>query len=59
VLNVFQADPFSAKYYLITNLGIFIAHYLNKGNYQLTSFFLETTAGRLIFSNNFLNSIKK
>jgi DNA-directed RNA polymerase subunit beta' len=58
ILNVFQADKMLTKYYLITNLGVFIARYISNKNYQLTDLFIETTPGRLIFSNNFLNSIK-
>jgi DNA-directed RNA polymerase subunit beta' len=45
------------KYYLITTIGIFISRYVNENYYELTDLFLETTPGRLIFSNNFKNSI--
>ena len=32
---------------------------INTNNYELTDLFLKTSPGRLIFSNNFKNSIKK
>ena len=59
IYKVFQSGNLSNKYYLITTIGILIAHYLNNDNYQLTELFLETTPGRLIFSINFKQSIKK
>jgi len=46
------------KYYLLTNLGIFIGHNLGNNQYQITDFFLETTPGRLLFSINFKNSVR-
>ena len=46
------------KYYLLTNIGIVIAHLLDNNNYEITDLFLETTAGRLIFSFNFTNALK-
>lgn len=57
--KIFLSGKSSEKYYLVTSLGILIGHYLNKNYYQLTDLFLETTPGRLIFSLNFKNSIKK
>ena len=59
ILKVFQIRNTSEKYYLITTIGIFISRYLNENYYELTDLLLETTAGRLIFSNNFKNSLKK
>ena len=59
ILRVFRVGPKAEKYYLITTIGIFISRYLNSNYYELTDLFLETTAGRLIFSNNFKNAIKK
>lgn len=47
------------KYYFITNIGIFIAHWLGNQNYQLSDFFLETTPGRLLFSINFKNALEE
>jgi DNA-directed RNA polymerase subunit beta' len=58
IQKLFRSGNSSNKYYLITSIGILIAHYLNEDNYQLTDLFLETTPGRLIFSINFKNSIK-
>ena len=43
------------KFYLITTIGILIADGVSENNYQITKLFIETTAGRLIFSNNFKN----
>jgi hypothetical protein len=59
VYKVFEIDISLQKYYLITNIGVLIARYVNENKYELTDLFLETTAGRLIFSQNFKNSIKK
>ena len=55
--KVFNVGGKSEKYYLITNIGIFISRYINENYYELTDLFLETTPGRLIFSINFKNSI--
>jgi hypothetical protein len=57
VKKVFNVGGQSEKYYLITTIGIFISRYINENYYELTDLFLETTPGRLIFSNNFKNSI--
>jgi DNA-directed RNA polymerase subunit beta' len=58
ILKIFRIGKNSEKYYLITTVGIFISRYFNENFYELTDLFLETTPGRLIFSNNFKNSIK-
>jgi DNA-directed RNA polymerase subunit beta' len=55
--KIFNVGGISEKYYLITNIGIFISRYINENYYELTDLFLETTPGRLIFSINFKNSI--
>jgi DNA-directed RNA polymerase subunit beta' len=55
--KIFNVGGKSEKYYLITNIGIFISRYINENYYELTDLFLETTPGRLIFSINFKNSI--
>jgi DNA-directed RNA polymerase subunit beta' len=47
------------RHYLITNLGILIIEKKNNKSYYLTNFFIETTAGRLIFTKNFNNIIKQ
>ena len=57
ILKIYQFGNIFKKYFLITNIGIFIAHNKNKEEYQLTDLFLETTPGRLIFSINFKNAI--
>jgi DNA-directed RNA polymerase subunit beta' len=57
--KTFLSAKSSQKYYLVTSIGILISHYLNENDSQLTDLFLETTPGRLIFSVNFKNSIKK
>ena len=60
-----------SKFYILTNVGIFIATEIEKNfslssssdnldkkkKYCLTDFFLETTPGRLIFSINFKKAI--
>ena len=59
VHRIFQLGNSIQKYYLLTNIGIVIARYINKNEYILTDLFLETTAGRLIFSLNFKESIQE
>ena len=59
IQKVFPVLNSISKYYLITNIGIFIARLKNEKYYEITDLFLETTAGRLIFSLNFINSINK
>ena len=56
--KLFQVQNNSSKYYLITNIGIFIARLITRDVYKVTDLFLETTPGRLIFSINFKNSIQ-
>ena len=46
------------KFYLITNLGILRGNSVGQQRYILTDVFLETTAGRLLFSINLKNSLK-
>ena len=55
----FQIGKNQQKFYFLTNLGILIARFISENTYQLTDLFLETTPGRVIFSLNFKNSIKK
>jgi DNA-directed RNA polymerase subunit beta' len=57
--KTFLSGKFSKKCYFVTSIGILIAHYRNENSYQITDLFLETTPGRLIFSANFKNVIKK
>jgi len=56
--QIFKVGEQAEKYYLITSIGILIAHLINEYNYKVSDLFLETTPGRLIFSINFKNSIK-
>ena len=55
--KIYQLGTNYKKYFLITNIGVFIAYTKNKNEYQITDLFLETTPGRLIFSINFKNAI--
>jgi hypothetical protein len=55
----FQIGKNQQKFYFLTNLGVLIARFISENTYQLTDCFLETTPGRVIFSLNFKNSIKK
>lgn len=59
IQKIFPVTDSFLKYYLITNIGIFIGTMKDENNYQLSDLFLETTPGRLIFSINFKNSINK
>ena len=56
--KIFQIQKKVKKYYMLTNIGILIAHLINDNNYEITDLFLETTPGRLIFSFNFTNALK-
>jgi len=58
ISKIYQLGDLYKKYFLITNIGVFIAHTKTKNEYELTDLFLETTPGRLIFSINFKNAIK-
>jgi DNA-directed RNA polymerase subunit beta' len=58
IYKVYQFSKHSSKFYVITNIGVFIGYFLKENTYQLTDLFLETTPGRLIFSINFKNSLK-
>jgi DNA-directed RNA polymerase subunit beta' len=57
--KIFQITKKQSKYYLITNIGILIARDINSFKFKITDLFLEITPGRLIFSNNLKNLIKK
>jgi DNA-directed RNA polymerase beta' subunit len=57
--KIFKINKNTEKYYLTTSIGILIARSLNSKQYIITDLFLETTPGRLIFSTNFKNLIKK
>jgi hypothetical protein len=58
IYKIYQFSKNYEKFYLITNLGIFIGYFLKENVYEITDLFLETTPGRLIFSINFKNSLK-
>ena len=58
IYKVFNFGFEKEKFYVITNIGIFIARSRKEKIYELTDLFLETTPGRLIFSINFKNSIQ-
>lgn len=57
ISKIFQFGKNENKYFLLTNIGILIAQKKNKKTYQITDLFLETTAGRLIFSINFKKAL--
>ena len=59
ISKIFQVEKTTKKYYLISTIGILIAHYISENNYEITNIFMETTPGRLIFNNNFKNAIKR
>jgi DNA-directed RNA polymerase subunit beta' len=59
ILKVFNVGISSAKYYLITNIGIIIAYSTANHQYNFTDLFLETSPGRLIFSINYKNAVEK
>jgi hypothetical protein len=47
------------KYFVLTNLGIFILRENSQKILFLTDLFLETTSGRLLFSRNIKNVLKQ
>jgi DNA-directed RNA polymerase subunit beta' len=49
----------SLNYFLITNIGIIILKEDLKGSFSFSDLYLETTVGRLIFSLNIKNVLKK
>jgi DNA-directed RNA polymerase subunit beta' len=55
ISKIFSLGNPKKKYYIITNLGIFIGYLIRKDLYEIHDLFLETTPGRLIFSMNFTN----
>jgi len=57
IFKIFQFGKTTQKYFLMTNIGIFISYKNPDNSYEITDLFLETTPGRLIFSTNFKNSI--
>lgn len=57
--KIFKTGSKNKKYYLITSIGILIAHYKDMLRYEITDLFLETTPGRLIFSANYKNILNK
>lgn len=57
IYKTFSSGSNVKKHYLITNIGILIAHSGNNSTYEITDLFLETTPGRLVFSLNFKNLI--
>jgi len=59
ILKIFNVGSSSSKYYLITNIGIIIAYSTSDNQYNFTDLFLETSPGRLIFSINYKNAVKK
>nr|YP_009545352.1 RNA polymerase beta' subunit [Mallomonas splendens]AYO28506.1 RNA polymerase beta' subunit [Mallomonas splendens] len=58
IYKIFPMRENSSKFFVISNLGIFLSFFHHNNVYEFTDFFLETTPGRLIFSLNFQNSLK-
>jgi len=59
ISKIFQVEKSTKKFYLISTIGILVAHCINENTYEITNIFMETTPGRLIFNNNFKNAIKE
>ena len=59
IYKIFYTKTLPRKAYLISSIGILIAHssLLINQTWYLTDLFLETSPGRLIFSTNFKNSM--
>jgi DNA-directed RNA polymerase subunit beta' len=60
ILKIFQTfSTETQKYFLVTNLGIFLLREDSEKKLYVTDLFLETTPGRIIFSSNVKISIEK
>ena len=57
VKKTFRIGKKHRKSYLVTNIGIFVTRYVRRDYFEITDLFLETTPGRLIFSNNVKNVV--
>jgi DNA-directed RNA polymerase beta' subunit len=59
ISKIFEVSKPKKRFYVLTNIGIFIAHatHLPSRPYYLTDLFLETSPGRLIFNTNFQQSM--
>jgi hypothetical protein len=58
VYKILQVNKKINNFYLITNMGIFVANSIANNTYEISNLFLETTPGRLLFSLNFNSIIK-
>ena len=58
-LKCYCLNPNKKTYAFITNIGIFLAFESAPLQFSVTDLFLETSAGRLIFSLNYKNSLQK
>ncbi len=58
ILKVFYNDKKLGKLYILTNIGIIVCSLINKNKYILNDLYVETTVGRLIFTNNIKNVFK-
>ena len=56
--KILQVNKKINSFYLLTNMGIFIANSTENNMYEISNLFLETTPGRLLFSLNFTSIIK-
>jgi|APCry1669192319_1035405.scaffolds.fasta_scaffold00023_28 DNA-directed RNA polymerase subunit beta' len=59
ILKEYKVGKNINKFYWITTIGVLIGYLNEDKTYNFTTLFLETTPGRLLFSINFKNSIKK
>ena len=58
IFKILQVNKKINSFYLLTNMGIFIANSTENNMYEISNLFLETTPGRLLFSLNFTSIIK-
>lgn len=57
IYKILKNNKNLSRIYFFTNLGIFFGKKKNKSIFEITDFFFETTAGRILFSNTIMNSI--
>jgi DNA-directed RNA polymerase subunit beta' len=57
--EILHSKTSGEKIYLFTSIGLFVGNAWMKGKFELRAFYLETTAGRLIFTTSLENLRKK
>ncbi len=59
IFKVLKARKNAEKLYLITNLGLIVAYHISEDFYVLKELYLETTVGRLVFTDTLKLALEK